>query len=288
MAINTTTLSANRLGIIIYETDTLADDRILYKITDVATSGVLYKNSGYDTDVFTSPDILATGTTATATLVILAGTIDGDIQISAKRRRLGVNTTTDYPNQKTGGEFTTASHTSAVDCVLATLKVTDTNEYPSGILNFSAQVVFAYPSTVRPNETVTKNTINSTYSPTYLYTGTYGITFSGSFIVQINISPYITLRQYQFTGTSTKAVTCNNDICKMRCVVAHLRGEWQESGSVADWEKWITASAILSEAIASLYYCGKDITDLVTLMDKYDCKCGDCTEGTPTLILPRG
>jgi hypothetical protein len=286
MAINRTTLSADTLSIEIYEVDIIADDKILYRITDVTTSGILYENSGYATESFASPDLTSTGLTGTATLTILAPTVAGNIQISSKRLRSSVITTNNYANQKTGEEIA-ASFTSTVDCVLATLKVVDTSVYPTLTTNFSAQVVFTYPSAVVAPETVTSTTKNDTYEPTYLYTGAYELVFSGSFTVQLGTSPYLTLRNYAFSETGTKSVTCNDDICQMRCTVAHLRHEWQKSESVADWNKWITASALLSEAIASLYYCGKDITDLIAQMDKYDCGCGDCTEGTPTLILPR-
>jgi hypothetical protein len=286
MAIFQTVLSADTLSIEIEEISLLAGDKLTYKITDVTTSGVLYENIGYATDSFASPDILAEEGANTATLTILLPTAGGDIQISSKRLRSSVVTPTNYANQKTGEEIP-AAFTSTVDCVLATLKVVDTSVYPTLTTNFSAQVVFTYPSAVVAPETVTSTTKNDTYEPTYLYTGVYGLIFSGSFTVQLGTLPYITLRNYAFSETGTKSVTCNSDICKMRCTVAHLRDEWQKSGNIADWNKWITASALLSEAIVSLYYCGKDITDLVTLMDKYDCGCGDCTEGTPTLILPR-
>ena len=136
MAINTTTLSADFLSMVIYEVDTLADDKILYKFTDVNTSGILYENPGYATDSFAAPDATATGITTTTTIAILAPTLGGDIQISVKRRRAGVNTTVNYAQQKTGGGEISSAYTSVVDCVLATLTVTDTTSYPSGVTSF--------------------------------------------------------------------------------------------------------------------------------------------------------
>lgn len=288
MAINQTILNLSTSEIEILEVDTIAGDKYIYKITDIESSAVLYENSGYATDdSFSSPDGTATGITLTVTLTGLeTPTAGGDIQISSKRLRSSVTTTTNYPRQKTLVKAEVTA-TTVYDCVAGTMKLEDTTTYPSGVSDFQGQTVFHYPNDIVPSETVTSKTKNDTYFSPYLYTQTTVANFSAQYVVLVSTSPYNT---YQLMGGTVKKsinVECNKEMCDARCLVNEAYNAWLANPNAQTFNNFIQGASILTLIMAS-QLCGKDITGYINQLKNIygDCGCGCSGTSTPVLIRP--
>lgn len=293
MAINKTILDLTTSTIEIRMVDTIADDKYIFKIVDVDTSGVLYENTGYAASSFSSPDGTATGVTLNVDIDLVAlPTLEGDIQISYKRLRSGTTTTVVNPNQKTGRGTLDAAFTITFSCVTGAMTVRDDNTYPSPISSLNASFNVTFPQSVISNQVIAVTTANLTYNVSALYTGTYSILFSGYYTQTLATSPYTVEQIIYFSLTKTQLVECNKDICEARCMVNNAYTQWvsgEDKGSQATWNNFVIGASILSLAIASYYYCGKDITPYITQLHTIygDCSCG-CTdeEGVPVLIRP--
>ena len=286
----------------------------LIKITN--PSGVLvYKNAGYDSNDFSSPDIDSTHVFDYSLPLNSSGKIvAGDYIIDIKLNGLDFLLATHSATIKYCLEDIVPELDITYDCFSSSLTAKDNTDYNAQICGQSVEPVekefeltYSYPENIEggaPADVVTTSSDTITISPIYtdnnslkLETTSLIYQIPTAYVSNSNYEAFISTYVYGYDNTD---VQCDNCICEMYSCIKKLMLEWMNSiGVNAVHEAKLRTQVIKLNALYNKYRiareCGntdevQDIcSEITNAIDLYGCVCCDSEDdGYSTQVVAAG
>lgn len=274
---------------------------IIYQVID-PIGQYPYQNTGYQTDVYTSPDAtLASATVADYDLFTYSGQdnpIWGTYQIMLKVKvTLAADPSNPVYASKTFNVELPNGLTPALtleetnSCTALTYTSTDTTSYGYANYNLTTitRVHTVYPPAVSGQSNVTANAqVVTLGAPSNeLWNATYEASLDVELTYTKNGNTFIT----HASTTAERAVSCVNDLCAMKCCLEVLENGWNQYKGVNTakaqefYSRFVLCTAYYNLASSQLL-CGEDASGTVTSFYNTakpycDCNCNCNTEPGP-------
>lgn len=246
---------------------------------------VVYENAGYATNNFGAPDFNYDELVQTFDVPATLPSDMNDTFTFYVKRKDGLNVVTLETKESKRGASMTGALEATYNCNDGTLTVEDITVYPAGASSISLSMLIVYPPNTVSNQTIASAILNTTYTPSYLYTGVYVFTLSGTFSVVDSTPGNIpTITFYTFSAELTTTVACSTDLCAAACLVSSAWTNWQNAILANKdvqfyWNLFAQAQATLGLGFIQSQYCGKDFTPyhnaIVALLGDCDCGCDE-------------
>ena len=276
----------------------------LFQIID-PNGTVVYVNSGYATDNFSSPDTDIANSDFTHVVNIPTATgggfIFGVYQINYTVKVVEDFGTTNLPTNivvkpDTGNLCKPypdkCTNNFEYNCNTAIIKNTDTTAYGAYSTLTRVHQLIPPPLSNQPTQTGSQTTL--IYNSGTPYTGTWSWKITSTLVYVVGNNTNITV---QILGEGEQDVVCDTNFCKLLCVLLSYRKKFlqrlgKQNIPQQDWNDYDMAWNEFTAAYHA-QLCGKSNEQIQTYINKiYDiigiddaCDCG-CNGETPTPILP--
>lgn len=285
---------------------TLASPYRIYGLFQVIDPNgtVVYINSGYVLDDFSSPDVNITASDFTKVITIPTATgggyLFGTYTVNYKVQVIEDFGTTNLPTnivtkldsgvlcQPFPDECTS---TFEYNCNTAIIKNTDTTSY--GAYSSITRVHSLIPPPLSNQPTQTGNQTVLVYNSGVPYTGTWSWLIESTLTYAVGNNTNIIV---EVTGEGEQVVVCDTNFCKLLCVVLKYRTEFLKklSARAATQQDWNNYNFVWDDYVAAYQaqLCGKEASQIQKYIDNIyniigiedGCDCG-CDGETPTPIL---
>jgi hypothetical protein len=285
---------------------TLASPYRIYGLFQVIDPNgtVVYINSGYVLDDFSSPDVDINASDFTKVITIptatgggyLFGTYTVNYKVQVIEDFGTTNLPTNIVTKLDSGNLcqpfpSECTSTFEFNCNTAIIKNTDTTAY--GAYSSLTRVHSLIPPPLSNQPTQTGNQTVLVYNSGIPYTGTWSWLIESTLTYAVGNNTTIIV---EVTGEGEQVVVCDTNFCKLLCVLLKYRGQFLKklAARAVTQQEWNDYNFVWDEYAAAYQaqLCGKSSSQIQQYIDKiYEvigiddaCDCG-CDGETPTPIL---
>lgn len=250
----------------------------------------VYQNSGYATDVYTSPDFTLTTTTLTKNLPvdINGNALTGNYVLSMKCQVVQGSDTT-YGSASTISSVCDCSVTVTIDLTAdyatAVLTSVDTTNYGAYLSISRTHTIYPPPISGLPSQ--------ATSATTNVYSNIVTTTWSSKITTTITYL-YANDTYVECVATGSKEINVEADtLCQTLCLIKKFRTDFYSRygrKNTADMEEIYQLSVNEFALAMQAQRCGQDITPYINKIYELtgldaDCDCG-CNDSFPTPVVP--